>query len=184
MSVEADYVFKVLIVGDYAVGKTSLIGRYIEKEFVKEYKPTLGVNLILKRIELKGADGNIITVHAVYWDIAGQEKYEKVRSLYYKGATAALVVYDVTRVDTFKNIQEKWIKDIKDHVGDDFTFILVGNKNDLENIKKVSKEQGLSLKKELNAFDFIETSAKTGENVDVAFEKLLRKLLKEAGAKI
>ncbi|MBD3188319.1 GTP-binding protein, partial [Candidatus Bathyarchaeota archaeon] len=116
MEREPDYVFKVAIIGDYAVGKTSLIGRFIQKHFISEYKPTLGVNLILKELVLGNKKGEDIACNLVLWDIAGQDKYERVRQLYYRGCSAAMLVYDVTRVESFQNLKQKWIRDYKDNV--------------------------------------------------------------------
>ncbi|MHA1793812.1 MAG: Rab family GTPase [Promethearchaeota archaeon] len=176
MEREPDYVFKIAIIGDYAVGKTSLIGRFIQKQFITEYKPTLGVNLILKELNVQ-RDNKELAVNLVLWDIAGQDKYEKVRQLYYKGCSAAILVYDVTRVETFHNLKEKWIQDYIQNTNKEPVFIIVGNKNDLDDLKKVDDEDGEKLKKEISALKFFATSAKTGDNVDKAFMDLVELLL-------
>lgn len=184
MEREPDYVYKISVIGDYAVGKTSLIGRFIQRKFMKEYKPTLGVNLILKELTITDKKGKDIQCNLVYWDIAGQDKYEKVRQLYYKGCSAAMLVYDVTRAESFKNLEKKWLTDYSEHASEDSLFMIVGNKNDLVDIKKVTKEMGEELKKKINAVEFIETSAKDGTNVDDAFLNLVRLLLKKAGENV
>ena len=181
MEKEPDFVFKLAIVGDYAVGKTSLIGRYIHKKFIKEYKPTLGVNLILKEIVVKNKLGKDVTCNLIFWDIAGQEKYEKVRQLYYKGCSAAVLVYDCTRYDSYENVKTKWVKDYSENSTTDPLYIVISNKNDLTDIKKVDHDAGNDLVKEIDALHFVETSAKTGENVDEAFNTLVRLLLKKSG---
>lgn len=180
---EPDFVFKISVIGDYAVGKTSLIGQFIQKKFVKEYKPTLGVNLVLKELSLPSKKGKDILCNLVLWDIAGQDKYEKVRPLYYKGCSAAMLVYDVTRVDTFQNL-DKWYKDFTENANKEALFIIVGNKNDMVDMKKVSTTQGEALKKRVNAVKFFETSAMDGTNVDEAFIDLVRVLLKQAGEQV
>ncbi|MHA1680265.1 MAG: Rab family GTPase [Promethearchaeota archaeon] len=181
MEREPDFVFKVAIIGDYAVGKTSLIGRFIQKQFISEYKPTLGVNLILKELTIKSKDKTTIACNLVLWDIAGQDKYERVRQLYYKGCSAAMLVYDVTRVESFQNLKDKWVKDYKENVNKEPLFMIIGNKDDLQDIKKVDDADGEKLKDEINALKFMTTSAKTGENVDDAFLDLVKLLLVKAG---
>jgi small GTP-binding protein len=181
---EPDFVFKIAVIGDYAVGKTSLIARFIQKKFMKEYKPTLGVNLILKEIGFKDKKGKEILCNLVLWDIAGQERYASVRKLYFKGCSAAMLVYDVTRMDTFNNLESTWVKDYSENTTGEKVFILVGNKADLNDIKKVQSSQGEVLKKKIGAVEFIEASAKDGTNVDNAFLNLVKMLLKRGGEQI
>jgi small GTP-binding protein len=181
MEREPDYVYKCVVVGDYAVGKTSLISRFIQKKFLKEYKPTLGVNLILKELNITDTNGKEILVNLVLWDVAGQEKYDRVRQLYYKGCSAAMLVYDITRVETFQNLEKKWLKDFTENASKDALYMVVGNKADLEDMKKVSTEMGQELSDRITAISFIETSAKDGTNVDEAFLDLIKKLLEQAG---
>nr|MDO8083249.1 Rab family GTPase [Candidatus Sigynarchaeum springense] len=181
---EPDFVFKIAVIGDYAVGKTSLIARFIQKKFLKEYKPTLGVNLILKEISFKDKKGKELLCNLVLWDIAGQERFSAIRKLYYKGCSAALIVYDITRVDTFNNLRENWVKDYTENTSGEKIFIIIGNKADMTDLRKVQTEQGEKLKKDINAVDFIETSAKEGTNVEAAFMNLIRSLLKQAGEQV
>ncbi len=181
---QPDYVFKIAVVGDYATGKTSLISRFIQKKFIKEYKPTLGVNLILKEINVKNKKGNSVGCNVVLWDIAGQDRYANVRRLYYKGCSGAMLVYDVTRADTFASLEEKWLKDFKENATADAKFIIVGNKSDLVDLRKVTTGQGEALKAKIAAPVFIETSAKEGTNVDDAFMDLIKVLLKQSGESI
>ncbi|NMC05733.1 MAG: GTP-binding protein [Candidatus Lokiarchaeota archaeon] len=181
---EPDFVFKIAVIGDYAVGKTSLIARFIQKKFMKEYKPTLGVNLILKEISFKDKKGKEILCNLVLWDIAGQSRYQTIRKLYYKGCSAAMLVYDVTRVETFNNLVSNWVQDYSENTTGEKIYILVGNKADLNDIKKVSTEQGQKLQKELAAVDFVETSARDGTNVEDAFINLVKILLRNSGEMI
>ncbi|HME51625.1 MAG TPA: Rab family GTPase [Candidatus Lokiarchaeia archaeon] len=180
---EPDYVFKIAVVGDYAVGKTSLISRFIQRKFLKEYKPTLGVNLILKELEITDKDENPLLCNLVLWDIAGQERYASVRKLYYKGCSAAMLVYDVTRMDTFNNLETTWLKDYTENTVGDRVFVIIGNKADLEDIRKVSTQDGEDLKDRIGAVQFLETSAKDGTNVDDAFMNLVHILLDKSNEK-
>ncbi len=106
-----EFVFKIVILGDGAVGKTSLINRFVESSFNEDYKPTLGANIVRKDVNLDNTK-----VRLIMWDLAGQEKYRVVRSMYFQGCEGALLVYDVTRYHTLDNINNKWLKDYKKHV--------------------------------------------------------------------
>ena len=170
-----EFVFKIVILGDAAVGKTSLINQYIEQSFEEDYKPTLGANIIRKDVFI---DEIKASVRLIMWDLAGQEKYNVIRSMYFQGCVGALLVYDVTRHNTFETINSKWLKDFKKYVKKEGIYILIGNKIDLKDQKVVSTEDGESFSKEINASDFIETSAKYGENVEKAFTNLVYQILR------
>ncbi len=171
-----EYVFKLSVVGSYATGKTSLINQYVDRTFSKDYKPTLGASIIAKDLELEHKKMETL-IRLVIWDIAGQEKYETVRSLYYQGCIAGIFVYDITRRPTFEEIQNKWINDFKKYAQSKSLFILIGNKCDLEENRQVTQEEGEELAKTIGAIDFIETSAKTGENVNSMFVHLVEAIL-------
>ena len=170
------WTFKILLLGDMAVGKTSLINRYIEHSFSFDYLPTLGVNIISKDIEIEQI-GSLIRL--IFWDIAGQDKYEKCRQAYYEGCAGALLVYDLTRDDTFMNIESKWLEDLQKNIRKKCDFLLIGNKVDLKDNRVVSYEESEKLAKNINAIDFLETSALNGENVESAFLKLVYQILKQ-----
>ncbi|MFX1451729.1 MAG: Rab family GTPase [Promethearchaeota archaeon] len=161
------FVFKVIVVGNPAVGKTSLIKRYSEHKFETEYKPTLGANILIKEVEI----GNIL-IKLLLYDIAGQMKWSEVRQLYYKGAQGALMVYDVTRPPTFSSISN-WNEELLKNAGH-IPKILIANKIDLGG--KVEKQQGEELASELNC-PFFETSALNGTRVVDAFNNLATTLL-------
>ncbi len=103
-----DLRFKIIIIGEHAVGKTSLIRNYIDKEFTEDYKATIGTNLFIKKMEVKG-----VTITATIWDLAGQARFEKIRFAYYKGAQGVIVVGDLTRKSTFKRIEGFWLPDFR-----------------------------------------------------------------------
>ncbi|NVM30190.1 MAG: GTP-binding protein [Candidatus Helarchaeota archaeon] len=164
MARERKFVFKIVVIGDGAVGKTSLIARFAEKTFQAEYKPTLGTNIVIKELKL---DNNNIKL--LLWDIAGQAKWRDVRHLYYKGAQGCILVFDVTRPGTFDSIPS-WQKDLVKFSGD-IPRILLANKVDLSDIRKITTEQAQVSAKDLNAAYF-ETSAKDGTQVNDAFAKI------------
>lgn len=173
-----EFVFKIVILGDAAVGKTSLINQYIEHSFQEDYKPTLGANIIRKDIHVDKINAN---VRLIMWDLAGQEKYNVIRSMYFQGCVGALLVYDITRRATFETVNSKWLRDFEKYVKKEGTYILIANKTDLTEQRVVSTEEGNSFKREINASDFIETSAKYGENVEKAFENLVHNILIKLG---
>ena len=175
------WVLKLTVLGDAAVGKTSLIKKYITGAFEMDYHPTLGVDITLKDIFLETLNSE---VRLVLWDIAGQEKYELTRKMFFQGCAGALFVYDKTRYSTFENINARWLEDFKKYGKPDGIYLLLGNKSDLTNSIKVSSEEGESLSKEINALEFIETSAKYGENVEKAFRTLIFSVLKKNGVNI
>ena len=168
--------FKIILCGDWAVGKTSLIQAFVRKDFVKEYKPTMGTDITIKDLYVDD-----VLINFMIWDIAGQEKWRNVRKRYYKGSSAIIVVFDSTRFPTFKNVEEKWMPEIREFTDsiemETVPIILVSNKIDLTDIRRVTKEQGQELQQSIDAFHYMETSAKTGENVENLFEKLARSLV-------
>ncbi len=173
-----EFVFKIVVLGDAAVGKTSLINQYIEHSFQEDYKPTLGANIIRKDVTVDEINAS---VRLIMWDLAGQEKYNVIRSMYFQGCVGALLVYDVTRFNTFEAIDSKWLRDFNKYVKKEGTYILIGNKIDLTDQCVVPTEKGAEYAEQINASDFIETSAKYGENVELAFKNLVLHILKRIG---
>ncbi len=173
-----EFVFKIVVLGDAAVGKTSLINQYIEQSFQEDYKPTLGANIIRKDVFVDDINAS---VRLIMWDLAGQEKYNVIRSMYFQGCVGALLVYDVTRQNTFETVNSKWLKDFKKYVKKEGTYLLIGNKTDLSDQRAVSTEDGINFAKEIDASDFIETSAKYGENVNQCFHNLVFQILRKLG---
>jgi len=167
----AGYVFKVIFVGDPAVGKTAIVDRHVSSSFKENYIPTLGTNITTKDYDI---EGRYVTL--TIWDIAAQERFSKIRDKYFSGARAAFIVYDVTRPATFENIRV-WLEDLERFVREKIHMILVGNKIDLP--ANVDRKAGERLANKIGA-EFIETSARTGENVERLFEKITRNLLAAA----
>ncbi|MFO7796538.1 MAG: GTP-binding protein [Promethearchaeati archaeon] len=170
MNSDEKYYLKVIIIGDPAVGKTSLVIRYVSNRFNKDYRSTIGTNIYSKEILL----ANNQKVFLNLWDIAGQERWAKMREKYYYGSKGAIVVGDLTRPKTFEQIKDFWIQDIKKYLSE-IPIILIGNKNDLES--KVSLKTVEKLGNEINSIGEIITSAKTGENVEEAFKKLSEEII-------
>ena len=170
MSNKTELMLKLAVLGNSAVGKTSLINQYIHQKFEQDYHPSLGVNIVVKEmyIEEKNAD-----VKMILWDIAGQEKYDLSRKMFYQGCVGALFVYDVTRSETFKDVKSKWLEDLKEFGNKNAAYLLIGNKNDLTEEKTVSTKEGEKLAINMKATGFIETSAKKGDNVEKAFKNLV-----------
>ena len=169
MSKKKEKVYKIVLLGDEGVGKTSTINQHVEKKFEEQYKMTIGTDISAKLIQAEGKN-----IYLIIWDIGGQDKFRVLRESYLQGAFGALVLYDITNVTSYLHIHE-WIEDTKKYCGN-IPFVLCGNKCDLEENRGVSKEDGDKLAKEINA-DFLETSVKTADNVDEAFKRLIEKII-------
>jgi small GTP-binding protein len=161
--------FKVILIGDSGVGKTSLVFRYATSAFQTDLIPTMGVNIVAKELAI---ENKVVTL--IIWDVGAQEVYPPVRKKYYSGAQVIGLVYDVTRLQTLQNIRG-WLDDVTGYLGSYVPIILIGNKTDLPS-RAVSNEQGQELAKEIHSA-FVETSAKTGENVRSLFEKCAKACL-------
>ncbi|MHA2182502.1 MAG: Rab family GTPase [Promethearchaeota archaeon] len=178
-----EFVFKIVILGNAAVGKTSLINQFVENAFQEDYKPTLGANIIRKDVDIDGEDAHT-KIRLIMWDLAGQEKYSVIRSMYFQGCEGALLVYDVSRYDTFESIKSKWLRDFKKHIRKEGVYILIGNKSDLSDERVVPTENGKNLADDIQASHFIETSAKLGENIEEAFLLLVKQILTNHGVNL
>ena len=168
---ESDFKFKICLLGEGSVGKTSLVYRLVENKFQEDYKSTLGVNILQKHLEI---DGHSVSTNI--WDLGGQVSFKKLRKLYLEGSQGALVIFDLTNRASFKNLGS-WIQDFREHRGNK-PFCLIGNKVDLKDQIVVTEEESSLLAKE-HGVNLIITSAKTGENVEKAFVNLGKKLLEE-----
>jgi Ras-related protein Rab-2A len=157
-----DHMFRYIIVGDMAVGKSCLLLQFTDHKFRHQHELTIGVEFGGKNIEVKNK-----TIKIQIWDTAGQEAFQAITRTYYKGAIGALLVYDITRKETFDHIR-KWYDEVKLNGSKDICCILIGNKKDLEEQRQVKYEEGKRLAEENNLL-FLETSAKTAENVQEAF---------------
>ncbi|KAL5370446.1 putative Rab2 GTPase [Cryptosporidium parvum] len=165
-----DYLFKYIIIGDTAVGKSCLLLQFTDRRFRVDHDLTIGVEFGARIINL---DAKKIKLQI--WDTAGQESFRSITRSYYRGAAGALLVYDITRRDTFNHLS-KWLNDVKRNATPNMTIILVGNKSDLDR-REVTTEEGVEFA-EKNGLLFIETSAKTSNNVEEAFMKVAEKIYK------
>jgi small GTP-binding protein len=161
--------FKVCIVGDSKVGKTTLLHQYLSKKYISDAERTIGSNFFVKRLKLPDIKEKL-TLQV--WDLAGQDHFKWVRNAFYKGAKGIVYVYDLKRIETFEHLF-KWKEEIETVLGV-IPNILVGNKLDLLNpySRKIKEDEINHLKKELSAIEYFETSAKIGINVDPVFIKL------------
>ncbi|VFQ72422.1 unnamed protein product [Cuscuta campestris] len=174
---EEEYLFKIVIIGDSAVGKSNLLSRYAMNEFHPHSKTTVGVEFQTQTLRIDGKE-----VKAQIWDTAGQERFRAVISAYYRGAFGALVVYDITRRTTFDSVP-RWIQELNTHSETTVARMLVGNKSDLGKIRAVSVEEGRSLAEAEGLF-FMETSALDSTNVTRAFEMVVRDIYNNVSRKV
>lgn len=168
---EFDYLFKLLLIGDSGVGKSALLLSFTSETF-EELNPTIGVDFKTKYVNHGGKN-----LKLAIWDTAGQERFRTLTSSYYRGAQGIIMVYDVTRRETFTNLSEIWAKEIDLYsTNQDCIKMLVGNKVDREKDRVVTKKEGINLARDIGCL-FIECSAKTRVNVEQCFEELVLKIL-------
>jgi small GTP-binding protein len=170
MSPDSQYKFKITLFGPGGVGKTSLLLRYIKDYFSDDLKKTIGSNFLIKDVELEGKN-----IRLLLWDIGGQPQFHKLRTIYFKGSNAALGVFDLSSSQTLLKIPG-WVSSIKKTVKKTIPMLLLGNKVDLE--REVDREEAEDTAKRLNC-EYMETSAKTGENVEIAFEAIAKACLED-----
>jgi small GTP-binding protein len=163
--------FKVLLIGESGVGKTSLILRFADGSFSSTRVTSIGSDFKLKTIQVEG-----MRIALQIWDTAGQERFRTITSSYYRGTLAYLIVYDVTDLQTFKSLPH-WLGEIERYGSNDATKLIVANKCDLSDKTEVSSTEGKSFAEEMG-LGFIETSAKTGMNVDDAFTAIVAEVVK------
>jgi len=165
------YRIKVIIIGEAGVGKTSLVKKFVSGHFIKDYRASIGTNMFIKNLDLNSDKKVSIQI----WDIAGQEKWIKMRHLYYRGTHGALIVGDLTRRNTFEQIVHFWSPDMKKYCAD-VPIILLANKSD---INSDISENGVEIVgKRINAKLIFHTSAKNGKNVEKSFEMIAKYALK------
>jgi Ras-related protein Rab-11A len=165
-----DFVYKIVMIGDHGVGKTQLVIRYTKNDFDAHSKTTIGVEFTTKSHTIDGK-----SIGAQIWDTAGEEKYKSLTSIYYKGAVGALLVYDITRRSTFERICNQWMNELKNYSDPNIITILIGNKCDLKERQEVTTEEAETFARN-NGIAYMEASAKSAMNVQVAFEKVLEEI--------
>ncbi|WOG92266.1 hypothetical protein DCAR_0311529 [Daucus carota subsp. sativus] len=169
MDEDCDYLFKAVLIGDSAVGKSNILSRISRNEFQLDSKPTIGVEFAYRNVKV----GDKL-IKAQIWDTAGQERFRAITSSYYRGALGALLVYDITRKNTFESLK-KWLHELREFGNPDMVIVLVGNKSDLSDSRQVVVEDGQTLA-QLEGLCFMETSAKENIHVEEAFLNMINKI--------
>jgi Ras-related protein Rab-1A len=162
MNFEYDYLFKILLIGDSGVGKTAILSKFVDDQFIDNYISTIGVDFRIKTIDL---DNKIIKLQI--WDTAGQERFRTITSTYYRGARGIFIVFDLTNLDSYLNIS-KWLDEINKYSINCCIYI-VGTKKDLYD-KRVITPNMINLIKQ--QYNYIEVSALNGHNISQAFHEL------------
>jgi len=171
MNPKIDYVFKVVLIGDSAVGKSQILSRFARDEFSLDSKATIGVEFQTRTVVIEHK-----SVKAQIWDTAGQERYRAVTSAYYRGAVGAMLVYDITKRQTFDHVP-RWLEELRNHADNNIVIMLVGNKCDLDNLRAVPTEDSKEFAQKEGLF-FLETSAMEATNVETAFLTVLTEIFK------
>ena len=171
-SMKKDYAFKTIVIGDPGVGKTTMVFRSTGQAFRKSYLPTIGTNIEEKFIRLHDTEFVM-----VLWDVAGQVKFDKLRTKFYKGAKCVIIVFDLTKSESFENVK-KWYSDVKSNISysNELEVILCGNKSDLKEEIQISEEKVLNLASELNV-DYLETSARNMTNIEKIFVTMINNII-------
>ena len=165
--------FKIIIIGNSGVGKTSITNNAVKSVFFESYKATVGVEIFSLFVKV-----NNIIIKLQIWDTCGQEIYRSLISNFYRNSSMAIIVYSIDKKDSFKDI-ELWIKELRIHSSPDIKIILIGNKADLDYKREVTYEEGAEYLEDERIMSFYETSAKTGDNVKKLFEEIAIELYKD-----
>lgn len=170
---EYNFVFKVVLIGESGVGKTNLLSRFTRNEFNHDSRTTIGVEFSTRTLTL---DGHL--VKAQIWDTAGLERYRAITSAYYRGAVGALLVYDITKHQSYESV-DRWLKELYDHADASILVMLVGNKSDLKDEAREVPTEEAKMYADSNGLLFMETSALDSTNVELSFETILRDIYKK-----
>ena len=167
--------FKVLLIGDSSVGKTSVLLRYVDDTFNPEFQTTIGVDFKISTFQLNGK-----VIKLQLWDTAGQDRFKTIVASYYRGAHGIILAFDITNATSFQNIT-RWYDESQNYLQKSVPKLLIGNKSDLSSQRAVRTEDAKELADRLGV-DYIETSAKNSQNVKLAFETLSRNILNTVAA--
>lgn len=175
MASKRKVLLKVIILGDSGVGKTSLMNQYVNKKFSNQYKATIGADFLTKEVQV---DDRIVTMQI--WDTAGQERFQSLGVAFYRGADCCVLVFDVCAHSSFKTLdswRDEFLIQSSPREPDNFPFVVLGNKIDLENERVISSKKALQWCQNKNNMPYFETSAKEGKNVELAFQTIARNAL-------
>jgi len=179
MSSTYDFLFKIVVLGEGAVGKTAVVTRFSHGFFRTDYKTTIGSQFAVKNIDILGPDGQRTTVKLQIWDVAGQSRFQILRPMYYRGSSGGILVYDVTRRRTFI-VLEEWLEELERAVGKKIPLVLVANKTDLpDRVIEPAEGKEFAARHEM---PYLESSAKTGEGIVDIFEELAKRLVAKRAA--
>jgi Ras-related protein Rab-5C len=170
-------VCKVVLLGETGVGKTSIISRYVHNNFSEVLMSTTGASFATKKLEIDSEH----KIKFQIWDTAGQERFRSLAKIFYQNASVAVLVYDITRRDTFDKIKNFWIKEIKENAPSDIILALAGNKSDNYENEVVNLSEGKKLAKEIDAI-FQSTSAMLSHGIDELFLSIGKKFMYPGGS--
>ena len=173
--------YKVVLLGDSSVGKSSVAIRFSKNEFSEFQESTIGAAFLTKTINDRKSINPNDKVRFEIWDTAGQERYHSLAPMYYRGAKAAMVVYDITSEVSFEKAKE-WVNELQQSANENMIISLVGNKTDIEYLRKVEKDKAIEYANQ-NDLVFLETSAKSGDNITEAFNRIADRLPREIETK-
>jgi len=170
MNKEYDYLLKMILIGDTAVGKSSIMGRYVDGNFNHQFVSTIGVDFKVKTIKI-----NDKVVKIQIFDMAGQERFRSIVSVYYKGRHGVVIIFDLTDKESFRNIKI-WLHEVDKYSSDNVNKILIGNKSDLIDRRRVTFEEAHELAESMG-IDYIETSARDNINIDEIFLNIAKNII-------
>ncbi|MFW9792745.1 MAG: Rab family GTPase [Candidatus Thorarchaeota archaeon] len=174
MSSSYDYLFKIVVLGEGAVGKTAIVTRFSHGFFRTDYKTTIGSQFAVKNVDIPRGTYENVTVKLQIWDVAGQSRFQILRPMYYRGSSGGLLVFDVTRRRTFI-VLEEWLDELHKAINKEIPLVLVANKTDLPD-RVVEPSEGREFA-EKHGMPYIESSAKTGEGIVDIFQELAEVLV-------
>ena len=174
MSLNFNFLAKILLLGEFRVGKSSMVLRYVEDRFPGDYMATIGANFLVKSVNLT-LDGEPVRVGLQIWDLGGHTRSTQVGRVFFQGVSGALLVYDLTRPDTLDKIP-LWQDQLRKY-SPNAKLYLIGNKNDLVDERQISTSEGEKAQEAFKVEHFFETSAKTGDHIQETFEHMAISLI-------
>ena len=172
---EDEITYKLIVIGDPAIGKTSLIKKYVTHQYEKDYIPTVGVSISKQPVSLKAPDGKKIKINLLLWDLAGQPVFHLLHKVYFNGANGVLLGFDLTRMHTYSNAKV-WHKELVKNGLASVPTVFFGNKADLHEERKISPVHIQHMQEQLAIPDYIETSALSGKNVENLFNTIAHRI--------